>query len=54
MHIPELSDVQTEKATCKALSTHKRKAQGSFQCASEVKTDIIMARREKTKMKELK
>lgn len=54
MHIPELPDVQTEKATHKALSAHKRKAQGRYQCASEVKTDIFMGRREKTRMKELK
>lgn len=40
MHIPELPDVQIEKATHKALSTCKIKAQGRFQCASEVKTDF--------------
>lgn len=54
MHTPEPPDVQAEKAAHKALNAHKRKAQGRFQCASEVKTDIFMARREKTRMKELK
>lgn len=54
MHIPELPDVQIEKATHKALSAHKIKAQGRFQCASKVKTGIFMGGREKNRMKELK
>lgn len=54
MHTPELSGVQTEKATHKALSAQKRKARGRFQCAPEVEMDIFMGRRKKNRMKELK
>jgi len=54
IHTPELSGVQREKATHKALRTHTRKARGRFQCAPGVEMDIFMGRRKKNKMKELK